>query len=1543
VTPAALLDRLHERGITVWADGSDLRYRGPTGALTPELRDELRANKHAVLAALGAATGNGHEGDHIPRAGRDRPLPLSFAQERLWFLEQLAPGTSTYTIASSFWLTVPIDERVLAAALRCLAARHESLRTTFDTLDGRPVQVVAPDADVSLAVHDLRDRPLDERMGAAHELAVEEALRPFDLMVGPLLRTSLVRLRWDQSLLLVSIHHIVTDGWSMGIFFSELSEAYAAIQEGRSVELAALPIQYADFAVWQRAWLEGTPLDDQLGYWKRQLADAPILRLPTDHARPAFQSFAGATEPIVLPDRLSEQLKALAREEGCTLFMVLLAAFDVVLSRWSGQDDVVVGTYHAGRNRPDTEGVIGFFINTLVLRVPVDPDASFREVVHRAREVALDAYANQDVPFPKVVEELQPDQDLSRNPLFQVVFHLLNPPTMAQPETPTGAPEPRPTETASFDLVLNLVEGATGLFGEIEYCTDLYEPDTVRRLVSHLTRVLVAVVDDPDVPVHRIALLADDEREVLVHGWNETTVVHPDDRDLPALFEAQVRATPDATAFVDTSGDALTYADLDERSAELAGRLRTHGVGPEVVVGVHLPRSLDLAVALLAVVRAGGAYLPLDAAHPDDRLAAVLGDTSAAVVITDSAGRARLDHAGVALVDVHPSDDGGSDGDHGSGRHPPRSDDAIDPSSLAYVVSTSGSTGEPKAVAVEHAQVLNRLHWMWREHPFRDGEVACAKTPIGFVDSLWELLGPLLRGVPTLVVPDEVTKDPFELVPCLAAHRVTRLWLVPSLLRALLDAHPDLGARLPDLDFWVVSGEPLTADLARRFAATLPGASLYNLYGTSETWDVTWGLVGSVEDGAPVPIGRPIDNLVTVVCDDHGEPVPIGVAGELLVGGVGLARGYLGRPELNADRFVANPFEVAGSRLYRTGDLVRWRADGQLEHLGRRDRQVQVRGLRVEPGEVEAVLRAHPAVGDAAVITRHDDREGARLVAYATVDPDRMPSATAPSAADPVAQWRAVWDDTYRRVEGDIAPGDDTGPFVSSVTGLPLPEVEVTQWIDNAVASVRLGAPRRILELGCGTGLLLFRLAPGTDLYAASDLSGVAIERVAAELARDPELGHVAVAQREADDPGEPAASFDAVVLHSVVQYFPDIEYLERVLDRALTSTAPGGAVLVGDVRDLRLVRAFHTWVERQRADVITTDELERRVRRRVSDDKELAIDPAYFVALAERDPRVTAVEITAKRGPLDDEFTRFRYDVRLEVGGRPATAPTHRHLRWGEDVRSTEELRAAVLARADAAVLEVRGVPNARLDGILPDHPTGVAPSELWQLAEGSGGEVLVRWPFDGSLGHLDVVVHPPGTAPPATRAIASPKRLGQYANRPLRGARAQSLVPILREHVAAHMPEQMVPSSFVVLDELPYTSSGKVDRVALAALAFQPRRASPPSRPPATPAEHVLAATWEEVLGVDGVGVDDDFFADLGGHSLLAAQAATRLRDLLGVPVPLRTLFEGRTIAGVLTALFEDDQIHRRIERIAELLLEVTAMSDAEIDARLAEREAR
>nr|MDQ2716747.1 amino acid adenylation domain-containing protein [Chloroflexota bacterium] len=883
-----------------------------------------------------------------------------------------------YNIFVNIRLHRLLDVAALERSLNALVERHEALRTTFAMSEGQLLQVIAPDLNIALSCQDLRPLAVSQRETEALRLANEEFQRPFDLTLGPLVRVSVLHLDERDHLLLLTMHHSISDGWSLGLLVQELVALYEAYSTGQPSPLAALPLQFGDFAVWQQEWVQGPMLTEHLAYWKNSLAGAPtMLELPVDRPRLVELARRGAQHTFKLSRELTTALKALSVQEHVTLYMTLVGAFQALLQRYTGQNDLLLGTTSAGRTRTETAQMVGYFTNTLVLRADLAGDPSIRDLLGRVREATLNAQAHQEVPFDILVREFQPDRASGQSPLFQVFLtmdtplpHLSQDWDVTQLDLETGA--------AKFDISLDLSERLGSLVGHLEYNADLFNASTIEHMAEHWELLLQAMVHDPAQRLNSIPLLTERERARILFEWNSTRTSYPREQSITRLFTEQVERTPDACAAL-CEESAQTYRELNARANQLAHYLRRGGFQPGARAGIFIGRSLDMLAGLLGILKAGGVYVPLDPTYPRERLAFMLEDAQVAALVTRQHLAERLPQHTASTICLD------RDWPAIALESQENPADFVSGEDSAYMIYTSGSTGRPKGVLGTHRASLNRFNWMWKTYPFTAGEVCCQKTTLSFVDAVWEIFGPLLQGIPLVIIPDPVVKDPARFLQTLARHRVTRIVLVPSLLRALLESGGDLRQQLPALKYWVSSGEALPLELAQRFQQHAPqGSRLINLYGSSEVAaDVSYYEIKAGQLLSSVPIGKPIDNTQIYLLDQAMQLVPIGVTGELYIGGDGLARGYFNRPELTLARFVPNPFSrEPGARLYRTGDRARYLPDGNLEYLGRFDHQVKLRGMRIELGEIETALSQHPAVSEAAVALREDRPGDQRLIAY---------------------------------------------------------------------------------------------------------------------------------------------------------------------------------------------------------------------------------------------------------------------------------------------------------------------------------------------------------------------------------------------------------------------------------------------------------------------------------------------------------------------------------------------------------------------------------
>ncbi len=1508
-----LLDLLN-RGVQVGVDGADLTVRAIPGALTPELREHVQHAKAELIAFVGA--------------GR-RLARMSYAQRRMWFIDQLTPGSALYTAtAATYRLRGVIDTTALEAALNGVVCRHEALRTTFPFVNGEPVQSIQYVRPVELSLTDFSGESSERREAMAIEAASELVRQPFDLANGPLFRPALIRIDSDDHILALPMHHIVNDGWSLGVLYRELQELYDAHVAGRAPNLPALQVQYADVSELQYQLAESTDGVEQLAYWKKQLGGTiPALNLTSDRVRTATPEFRGGRARTMMAADIGESLKMLGRGEGASLYMVGLAAYYVLLHRYTRNDDIVVGSPIAGRTIEHSEDLLGLFVNTVALRATVEPKQTIREVIRSVRDVALGAFANQDVPFDKVVAEVQPDRDLTHSPLFRVMFVLQNAPV---PASTMGQAHLEPLEldtgTAKFDISLELVECADGIRATLEYNTEFFDIARAECLLSHYETLLYSMIEDVDQLVSDVNLIPNAERQRMLVEFNDTATEFADTRPVHQRFADWAVRQPDAPAVLWDEG-SLTYAEVDRLSNALAHQIQATGIGRNDIVAICAPRSPELIVGQLAVLKAGAAYLSLDPEHPYERLAHMVRDAGVQTLLLIKDHAVTFPTIKTIAIDL--------------------SVDAAEfcaaaesgPSELAYVIYTSGSTGAPKGVAIEHAGLSNLA--AWHQDAFNVNERDCGSqlASPAFDASVWEIWPYLSAGAAVAICPDEARSEPAAFRDWLLAERVTVGFAPTDLIESLFTLEwPD---ETP-LHHLLTGG----AWLGQRPPSGLP-FTVVNNYGPTENSVVTTsGVVEPGDESSGVPsIGRPIANHHVFVLDAALRSVPLGVPGELYIGGVGLAREYLNDPQRTESHFVNGPADSATPcRLYRTGDRGRYLADGSIQFLGRCDHQVNVRGHRIELGEIEFAAQTHDAIAEAVAMPLADDADsgahgrdfGLRL--FVTAHADDSAQDHERIAESHIEQWRNLYNDTYADSPINIDPALNIIGWNSSYTGAPIPMDEMRAWRDCTVERLRALNPMRVLEIGCGTGMILAELAPGCESYTAIDFSAEALDYVRTNLVERRGLDHVELIQAAAHDIDKlDGQSFDLVILNSVVQYFPSAEYLQNVIANAVGLVTPGGAVFVGDVRNHALLHQFHTMVQlRSVSPETSAASIANRINRRIASEEELLADPGFFHRIAQDEPAISGVHTLLKRGRAKNELLQFRYDALLWVGGSTVEKPC-KALEWTDEQTSFDAIEHTLNSSGPDAV-RVSGIPNGRLaeaHSAWKALTNGCANDEtlsgiLDRGARSSGVDpesFLERF----ANTHYTVSLHCSVTHPDRFDALfvkrgIDPRVYGQSAeqqltavsdtNTPLEAGHLRGLAADVRDHLQRHLPSYMVPNRIVPLPSFPRTASGKVDRRALCALDD----AAPVTGryvAPRTELEESVADMWCVLLGVERVGVEDNFF-ELGGHSLLATQLLAQISEAYGVELPLRELFVRPTPAGVAATI--EEALMREIEDLTE-----------------------
>ncbi|HEX7182941.1 MAG TPA: amino acid adenylation domain-containing protein [Thermoanaerobaculia bacterium] len=1451
---------------------------------------------------------------------------LSPQQDRLWALhcqERWQPYRATCVVS----IDGALDTDLLEAALRQVVARHEILRTTFQHLAGMDVPLQVIDGAVApglrhVEVGDCSHEEQEERIEA--EIATLGQV-PFDLERGPMLQASLLTFPAECRALVLELPALHLDADGLKNLVRELELCYLACLRGEV--MADEPAQYADVSEWQNETLETQDAVVRRFWQSRRFL--PFLDAPLPFERAGEPGAQAHFEPRCLTAELApgmvRRLATLARDRGARESDILLSAWLALVRRLTGQTQTVIGIAYDGRKLDELKSAIGLFAKFLPVQEELHEWTPFETVLDKVRESTAELAAWQEYFSWPIAEE-----PAAAPRFFPYCFELDELEAESRSGGVSFALERWHACVDRFVLKLRCVRHRDRLLISLHYDASVIHGEDADRVLGWLGAILESAMARPGSAIGELDMLSEGERRLLLVEFNRTA------RDLGTatltdLFERQAAESGGRTAVV-AGGASLSYAELDARAGRLARRLRRLGVGAEARVALLVGRSIEMVVGILGILKAGGAWVPLDPDYPEERLTFMLGDARPRVLLAEERLLRKVHFDGPVI--------------HLDGDQPTAEDEALpeppaaaaSPEDLAYVIYTSGSTGRPKGVMVSHEAIVNRLLWMQAAFPLSPDDRVLQKTTYSFDASIWEIFSPLLAGAVVVLAEPGGQRDNAYLLEAVAEHAVTVLQLVPSQLAVFLEQQ-DVPTKGRSLRRVFAGGEALPVAVAHAVHERV-GCELCNLYGPTEAaidatfqpCDLSW-LSGLGPDKPVVPIGRPLANVEIHLLDPAGRLVPPGMPGEIAIGGRGLARGYLSRPELTADRFRPDPWSGRpGARVYRTGDLARHAADGTLEFLGRVDTQVKVRGFRIELAEIEAVLLRHPEVLEAVVVAREDTPGEKRLVGYVVQASETSAPGGEERRSDDdsqqVAQWRNVYDDLiYGKAAAASDPTFNTTGWMSSYTGEPIPPAEMVEQVDQTVDRILAQAPRRVLEIGCGTGLLLFRIVPHCAAYHGSDFSRpvlAGLERAVAERA----LAGVTLSLREADDfDGLEEGSFDAVILNSVAQHFPSVEYLVRVLEGAVRRVSPGGFIFLGNLRSLPLLEALHFSVELHQApSSLPVEELQERVRQRLIIDEELAVAPALFRALRHHLPQIGRMSVRPKRGRFHNEMTRFCYDVVLHVAEAVPSPAEPRRMSWEADRLSLAALRGLLAAESPEALL-IEGIPNARLaaerrarelltqagagatageirERLQAAAADGIDPEDLWALAGDLPYQVDLRWGGHGAEGSFDLVLCrrdspwaelPEAIVPELVETAAKP--WSSYTNVPLRGKRARTLVPQLRGQLLDHLPEYMVPSALVVLERLPRLPNGKLDRRALPPPGHEPAEPESGLVEPRTATEEVLAGIWSQILGLERVGVDDNFF-ELGGHSLIATRVTSRMRETFNVDIQVRKVFEAPTV---------------------------------------------
>jgi amino acid adenylation domain-containing protein/thioester reductase-like protein len=1424
-------------------------------------------------------------------------------------------------------LTGNLNRNALCAALEQIVSRREMLGRL---VAGDAAAQAGPAAKGLDFVEQKGGEDADIDCGRRQHLN-----RPLNQSSDPLIRARLMYQTEHESVLLVTVHERNTEDWSAAALLDELCELYSAFVLGNDSKLPASEIHFTDYSRSQGLSTDPARLREELEFWRSSLAGAPeLLEIPTDRPRSLRPYHPLSQLPIRLPEHLTKKLRDLARSRGVTLFTALLSGFALVLGRWSTKGDLVIGTTTAFRDSVPLKSFLGQRANKTPLRVRILRDDTVGQLLEQVNTTIADANTHGDVPFSRIVEALNPDRDPGQHPIFQVQLEFDARPVAIREarQLPALTLKAMPVVNAvtRLDLSLSLQSDGQELVGTLEYANDLFLRVTIERMVGHFMVVLDALAANFTRSVTRIPILTDTERTQLLHEFNNAEVSGRQGRLVHELFQEQVDQTPDAIA-VSYAEERLTYRELDSKAGQLALYLRTLGVGPGRLVAICVSRRPEMVVGLLAILKAGGAYLPLDPNYPLERLQHMLRDASPHVVLTEEALKGALPPAVAQVVTLDSDSIAWKTGAAGDAA-------PLSSGNLVYVIYTSGSTGKPKGTAMPHHSMVNLIEWHQRMFGQGEGQKVLQFAALSFDVAFQEIFSTLCRGA-TLVLLDEwVRRDPRALAEILRSRSIDTLFVPPLVLQSLAEQCISEGAAPESLRNVITAGEQLRiSPEISRFMTQLDGCQLHNHYGPTETHVVTaLSLTGDPGQWPALPtIGRPISNSRVYILDSTSELVPIGVTGELFIGGAGVSQGYLKQPELTAQRFVVDPFSGESvARIYRTGDLCRWRPDGTIEYLGRNDHQVKIRGFRIELGEIEAQIVRSGRVRETVVVAREDHPGEKRLVAYVVpCSKNRvLDQGSDPAVKKLVKQWQSIYDHSYDSSRVDFAP--NFAVWNSSYTGLPISEAEMGEWLQCTVARIRALKPKQALEIGCGVGLLIEQLAGECERYFGTDLSPVAIRDLRKWLATQERLKHVDVSQSEATDLSTLGDGvFDTIIINSVTQHFPDFEYLLLVIERALDRLPETGRIFIGDVMNRDLLELFHTSVQFYKASAdMPLERLKERIHRAVQGENQLVLSPEFFRLLPRRFSRIHDVEVLLRRGHFENELNAYRYDVVLHVGEARCSMGPQMEVRY--DGPPSVKRVEAQLQSESRGVLRLSTVPNRRLasarqiwDALVNAGPRecvdqvrlslrdvssfGEDPERLWGLGEQNGCLVTTTWNRDSHGGEFDVLFVDPRSAShlansePREKVSETEIPFVKYANDPLALTRREDLVSHLREVLASQLPSHMIPGLFVVLNALPLNPNGKLDRRALPAPEFGVG-SNREYEPPQGKVEQTLAGIWKELLRIERVGREDNFF-ELGGHSLLVVRMLERLRRA-GMAAEVGSVFKTPTLVALARSLEHD-----------------------------------
>ncbi|CAM3824433.1 MULTISPECIES: non-ribosomal peptide synthetase [Flavobacterium] len=1486
--------------------------------------------KHELETELLSFSTVRNQGQIIPVLDNKIKPSLSFAQQRLWFLDQMVKNSPAYNVVMALHTEGNIDKELLQKSFENIIYRHETLRTSFKSEKGEPYQHVATSVPNEIIWKDLTSIPKSEREQAFEEYTKEEARHIFNLEQGDLLRLTIFKIEKDEHVLVLNAHHIIIDGWSVNIFFSELFKNYSQYIKGEIPSLEKLPIQYTDFSIWQRMWLQGEELETQLSYWRGKLGSInTMIELPLDNPRPPVQTFQGGSTQLELPVELLNKLRATAKAYQVTLFELLLGAFKIILHRFSGQKEIIIGTPVNNRNRLEIEGLIGFFVNTLVIKTNLEGNPSFKEFLKRLQNELNGAKMHQDLPFEQLVQELQPDRNMSQNPLFQVCFNMLITPEINNTNIHFKKIHGVRNDTSKFDLWVNVIDQKEKMTLEVEYNSVILFKDTVIRFMNSYQNLLEEIVKDGDKNIGELLILDNKEQKKIIKKSSGDKVDYQKDICLHQIIEAQGLKTPNAIA-VSFENKQLDYQELSQLTNQLSHYLIAEGVQLESFVGVCLERSLEMIVSLLSVLKAGGAYVPIDPNYPKDRLNYILDDSNPQVVISHSKFKELFVGTTKKIIYLDEINDILNKQDR---LNSPSIN--ISEQNLAYMIYTSGSTGKPKGAMIEHRSIVNRLFWMQDEYRIDSTDKILQKTPYSFDVSVWEFFLPLMQGAQLVFAKPEGHKDPGYLIDLIESEKITILHFVPSMLQVFLEVKTKLQCKSIKKVF--CSGEALPFELVQRFFKSFDSAELHNLYGPTEAAvDVTYWHCKREDSSGIIPIGFPVANTQIYVLDNYGNIVPDGVIGEIHIGGIQVARGYHNKESLTNEKFVKDPFSEHG-KLYKTGDLGRRLKDGSVEYKGRIDFQVKIRGMRIELGEIEAALGKISFVKESVILAQNisDNEQDKQLIGYVVPDVSMvkkiLPDNNKSESIVQTKEWEQVFNNTYE--VGNTVQGKEDFNIIgwnSSYSGEEIAESEMKVWVDTTVHRILELKPQKVLEIGCGTGLLVSKIASHVKDYTGTDISKTGLDYIEKYIQPNlPKSNKLKLFKQEANDfHNLDQQSYDMIIINSVAQYFGNYMYFIEVIKKAVSLLDDEGKLFIGDIRNKKLHRTFLLDVELYKSSQDQNAEaILKTVKRKEFKEPELVIDPNFFRVIQKEIPEISHVTMDFKRGDFLNELTKYRYDVLLHVNKKSKKPEKTITIDFLTDLNALEYFEKLV-NKNETDQIKLQNVPNKRLYDIgqleqcIKDNSLETKKSELKQLVakmaeyqavdpeyfyskeQDTGYKINVSPSADNSF-YMDVVflkkeLWNQGYLYDGNTNVTELLPIERYLNNPSLQTIQKEVSDEIKKVLLDQLPDYMIPKHIVLLDAMPVNFNGKLDRKEFPdiqdLITTEATYIAPVNK-----IQEKLVELWKRILKIDSIGIEDSFF-NLGGHSLNVISMLVKANEEIGgQKISLVDFYKSPTIKGL------------------------------------------